>query len=154
MAAFSIVIVKARTKAKTSHFPDTRASPQKVDGPRMPIQTPRAGFVPALSACSTSAQAAKPDLLGRRRARRLPESPQHASKSSDAVIGHGSRVPFYTPRSVWRGSAAGTVEQTHRPRAAAGKSGKHRAYTLAALVGFRGGRFALMQKISPPTKTK
>src|SRR3977135_2375493 len=39
MAAFSIVIVRARTKAKTSHFPDTRASPQKVDGPRMPIQT-------------------------------------------------------------------------------------------------------------------
>src|SRR4030088_2339712 len=43
MAAFSIVIVKARTKAKTTHFPDTRASPQKVDGPRMPIQTSRAG---------------------------------------------------------------------------------------------------------------
>jgi len=58
------------------------------------------------------------------------------------------------PHSALCDSAASTVEQMHRHLIVFGKSGKHRANTLAAPVGFRDGRSVLMQNISPSIKTK
>jgi hypothetical protein len=51
-------------------------------------------------------------------------------------------------------SAASTVEQMYRHLIVFGKSGKHRANTLAAPVEFRDGHPVLRQNIGSPIKTK
>jgi hypothetical protein len=67
---------------------------------------------------------------------------------------HGSRILFYKRHSALSDSAASTVEQMYRHLIVFGKSGKHRANTLAAPVGFRDGHPVPMQNISSPIKTK
>src|ERR1700704_5623951 len=67
---------------------------------------------------------------------------------------HGFQRPFYRAHSALRGAAAGTVERPYHHSVVFGKSGKHRANTLAAPVGFRDGHPVPMQNISSPIKTK
>ena len=70
------------------------------------------------------------------------------------VTCHGSRILFYKLYSALCDSAASIVERPYHHSVVFGKSGKHRANTLAAPAGFRGGHPVPMQNITSPIKTK
>ena len=68
--------------------------------------------------------------------------------------GRGSGIPFDRQNLVDAGAVAGTVEPPRRRPIAGGKSGKRRAYTLAAPEGSQGVRSELKPGIGRYKKTQ